>query len=1485
MSLGRCLKKLGLSKHESAIMRALTREQKGSGAEKAKAAVRQRLKDLRAEKTSIDAQVARAQEVGTGERDNPVQASTPEHIEAAAVRAAKNPTPAQIEAGVNRKGHFQFANEPLSGLGIVSIETAKGERRIAKLGEWSSPPLSAHYGHLQIAEGTDGDKADVTIGSDREAKNAYVIDQVKDDGSFDETKSFLWFPSEDAARKAYLASFSDDATKRIGAITEMPVEQFVRKAQANELAKPVAYEQPQFIEQTAEEKVSEVLDKAGVKGKDRLEVLSAYRKGEYTQADLEAAYPAMPQAQESETPSVATETPAAQETISPARSPEDQQPLLSRQPPTIETASLKLAHPRHWENGNGIDSYSYRAYDENRHFLGTISLGWRGDQVVKLHDIKAATDRKGFGRSIIRAILDNNAPDTEVHIANIRPESRGFWEKMGVQFFKTNEGEDGNLTRRSYTQANRRASGVSEGTGEEDGGPVVRRAGKTVARGVHEKVSTQPAALRTFIAGITENWKNSPKVEVLASMDDAPVEIRNHDEAMQSQGATGAVDGVHWRGTIYLVADRIPDNQRAVQILFHEALGHYGLRGTFGASLKPILKQVAAYRRSDVAAKAKAYGLDMNKEADRLLAAEEVLAEMAESNPQLSFVQRAIAAIRKFLKDIGVELELTNNDIVANYLAPAREFVRDSGQSKSEIPAFSRAPQSLPERINEARQQGYKGLATKAVNFVDEALNPLHTLPDQTQYLVDRYLAQGVIDSADQVAGGIRTTLAGASEADTQALYDYFTTAAGTPEAITDPTLRARAQEIKAQINRVGDELVEKGLLPAESREQYRDAYLPRLYLKHLLSEQDWKALGTGKKPSDMGYLKGRKDIPEDVRKVILGEVTDPGFLAGMAIAKPMRDMALLDWLGKISGNQNWIMPGGVVAYTSPLTGQELRVTPYWLQSEAARLRKQAIYLKTEDALKAQDEAKAMDQKATEALDDMPAQHTDYKQIPNTARYGRLRGLQVRQEIYNDLMGVNDFLPTDPGWFQNVFGYGGIGTKATQIWKGMKVAMNPPAQVRNFVSNAVALQLSGVPLRLVPARVIQAAREIANQGKYYQIAKKYGVSASTFSTQEVFRMKTELLDLEMKTRGLGPLGRMHRLAALLMNKAGDFYQFSETLFKTAKIIDAMERDGKSEQDAVLESQRWMFDYSLVQKSVRYARNAPIGIPFLTYQLKILPRLIEVAALHPQRFLPWVGLFVGFPMMTAAMLGVDKDDLDKLKKAMPQWLQEKGHALILPFKDDEGRWQVVDLGYFMPWSAWLQVGSQVTTGELGKAVQSAGIFGGPITDIIIAIKTGKDPFTGKDIFAKGDPPERQLAALINYMWGMAMPPIVTDRGLVSPMGILDSAYGGKLVQAITGETNKQGEPRATVEQALMYAAGLSTYGLTPEYSRQTNLQAMTRDMQDVKRQMGYKLQDRSLSEDRRREIATEYAEEILRRATKMQKYIQESKIAPALATQH
>lgn len=231
---------------------------------------------------------------------------------------------------------------------------------------------------------------------------------------------------------------------------------------------------------------------------------------------------------------------------------------------------------------------------------------------------------------------------------------------------------------------------------EDDATPEVRasKAGRQEAALSGIPVS----ALESRINEIRSEWANSPDVQVLASIADAPDAIRNEDAKQRSQGATGSVEGVWHGGTIYLFADAIGSLERATTVVFHEALGHYGLRGVFGDRLIPILKQIASARRGDVERKAKQYGLDMAKESDRLQAAEEVLAELAQTRPEIGFVKRAIAAIRQFLRDIGVNLRLSDDDVIAQFILPARAFVeRGAAQETDGAPALSRLDQTQTE--------------------------------------------------------------------------------------------------------------------------------------------------------------------------------------------------------------------------------------------------------------------------------------------------------------------------------------------------------------------------------------------------------------------------------------------------------------------------------------------------------------------------------------------------------------------------------------------------------------------------------------------------------------------------------------------------------------------------------------------------------------------------------------------------------------------
>jgi hypothetical protein len=246
--------------------------------------------------------------------------------------------------------------------------------------------------------------------------------------------------------------------------------------------------------------------------------------------------------------------------------------------------------------------------------------------------------------------------------------------------------------------------------------------------------------LQDFADAIAMKWANAPEIVVVQSMQDprVPEEARNDDAAQRSQGASGQPAGFYYGPdrSVYLVASEIHSAEEALTVLLHESAGHFGLRGTFGdAGLLPILKQMVALRPKEVAAKAWAYGLvpdgvsedatprqvlNAMSEQDRLHAAEEVLAEMAQDTPTLGYVRRAVAAIRTFLRDVlGLKIKLSDDEIARNWIIPAREWVvrgreaakqRPAATASTPAVAFSRGAASNTLGTRPLRQQAMQTL-------------------------------------------------------------------------------------------------------------------------------------------------------------------------------------------------------------------------------------------------------------------------------------------------------------------------------------------------------------------------------------------------------------------------------------------------------------------------------------------------------------------------------------------------------------------------------------------------------------------------------------------------------------------------------------------------------------------------------------------------------------------------------------------------------
>lgn len=296
-------------------------------------------------------------------------------------------------------------------------------------------------------------------------------------------------------------------------------------------------------------------------------------------------------------------------------------------------------------------------------------------------------------------------------------------------------------------------------------GPVAEASAESNARLV---------ATQLLVDELKSGWTRAPEIIVARDMQDGqiPQRVRDYDAQLKSQGSDGEARGFIYKGKVYLLADQLNGPAQIAEVLFHEVLGHYGLRGAFGDGLTPVLQQIGTMRRAQVLAKAREYGMvqkglsDSDTWAamsarDRLSAAEEVLAEMAQTTPEIGFVQRAIAAIRTWLRANvpGVKaLALTDDEIVRNYILPARGYVTRSDETPQQsleraLLAFSRDANATMTNRNVVGNQGGRSAddLTPSVRAARQILDAIRIDDDSADYALRVILGEfnGAINTGD----------------------------------------------------------------------------------------------------------------------------------------------------------------------------------------------------------------------------------------------------------------------------------------------------------------------------------------------------------------------------------------------------------------------------------------------------------------------------------------------------------------------------------------------------------------------------------------------------------------------------------------------------------------------------------------------------------------------------------------------------------------
>jgi hypothetical protein len=580
------------------------------------------------------------------------------------------------------------------------------------------------------------------------------------------------------------------------------------------------------------------------------------------------------------------------------------------------------------------------------------------------------------------------------------------------------------------------------------------------------------------------------------------------------------------------------------------------------------------------------------------------------------------------------------------------------------------------------------------------------TLNDVEMYKELRRRNKGTILLAEQAGERLFKVLS--KSEDQKALYEYFTTFNADKTKIKDETERKEAVAAKKKINDIGKALVKRGLMTQESLSKFGDQYLPRKYMKYLLSESDYAKISTGGADVklDLSYLKKRLDIPQGIRELILGEVKDPAFLSSVAITAPLRDMAMLDWLEQIATvglkeGRDWVLPQTLVefdtmGYMRKLAGRDtelikqlqlydtegVKVSGHWLLNEAERLQdlidNRLVLAPEKEALVKGliKKMKASGQKIAGVV--LPK---NYVKVPKGRKYGMLSGMAVRKEIFQDIWGspsqgsfdVDDTGHISQSWAEKVLGTGGAFERYNRLWKWSKVSANPPSWVRNFVSNMIFMTLGPIPIHSLPklftaaiadqlkARSRQRKGEAPDPKSMTVLADKMGLTSGGFSQVELKMIRNSFVESQVK--GDGVLGILNVRNAFMgfekyvQRPTSDLYGGIDTLGKVM-MLTHLKKKGYSDDRAAMEAEKWLFDYSNPLPSVKYLRKSAFGAPFLSYPSFVAPLMIETVIKRPWKLVPY---FIFGELMTTLFKeqqDIDDEEWQASLETLPTYLKNK-----------------------------------------------------------------------------------------------------------------------------------------------------------------------------------------------------------------------------------
>jgi hypothetical protein len=416
--------------------------------------------------------------------------------------------------------------------------------------------------------------------------------------------------------------------------------------------------------------------------------------------------------------------------------------------------------------------------------------------------------------------------------------------------------------------------------------------------------------------------------------------------------------------------------------------------------------------------------------------------------------------------------------------------------------------------------------------------------------------------------------------------------------------------------------------------------------------------------------------------------------------------------------------------------------------------------------------------------------------------YGKLDGMYVEGRIAKDLLDTTRISGVYMKHWLNFL----------SAWKTGKVLYNPATQFRNFFSNAVLLDMSGVDLLEQPRLLNKAIGELSSKGKYFDEIKDTSLYLNSgFADAELRTFKKGFESIPQNDM----IGKLMNASKEVTDKLGQLYSSNEIKFKMAKYIH-MREGGATKEAALAEAEKWLFNYNKISPFVRDMKTMPLGEPFFTFTAKAIPRFVEAIATNPIRAMKYHMMAHALELQAQKKFNLTDEEMKYLKKSYP------GFSVVLPAANAEGNPYVMDLSYLLPWG---NVADTDKAGLLPNALPP----GGPLWSLA-EINNNRSSFTGNPIYNPTEGAWKNTADIADYLYKTAMPSLAP--GVDRPESPIRGGYSfNKIVSALTKRPDYRGRMRSLPIVLSDTVLGLKAYPQDPAFLKLMDTISRQKDIKE------------------------------------------------------